>query len=928
MLVPSDNKVGYMVRKLRGVLVTLGVVYSGVVGALGLGELTLDSYLNEPFKANIELLNVGNLGDDQVRVQLASRADFQRAGVEREYILTSLSFETELNENGSGILWITTSQKVQEPYLNFIVEARWPTGRILREYTVLLDPPVFTENTPTIITETSAGNMRVPAPVQTAYEASVTATDAPQYQGGRDAADVIDGKTYRVRPDETLWAIAARAKPEGVSTQQAMLSIHKLNPSAFIGGNINQLKSGSVLRLPVQSELANESFAAAVAEVAEHHKRWQQSISGELATENEPGQQIDATPGDTDVIADSESDQGPTLKIATVDDGQGEGVEALQSEVVANLENLERAQRSNSDLQMRLDAMDEQINTLQRLLALKDEQISALSEAVQGRGTDFATADTLLAGELLDIEAEGAIESEPTDAVVVAEPEPTKPEPTTIASLPVVEPIVTEPSLMDRLLANIPYVGALLILLAAGIGYVIYRYRGERAAQTNDDASNNIKDEFAGVELGDEELIVDHFSNDAIQDTDSEARFSQGVTNYEAGASVGYAAQVETGDVLSEADIYIAYGRFPQAVDLLTEALLSDPANIEARIKLLEVDIAIGDDEAIKQDYANLKAIGDDIALARASALLDEAGNNNQWLENLPPCNLAKDELEAAIAGPGADAVEIPTDVQADSVDVTTTDIGSVDEEMLGIDLAIDEAPEADEGLLEEPLLGDSENLLADQVEPEASDSPTELELDIDDSLLDDIEDELGLELEIAADDIELDSPDIEEDGLEFDLSDAGDDDSGLELFADENEIDADVDPDLAFDELEMGDIVEDDSSELQLDIDDSDELGDFDFSDMDIESGDESELAEGLELPELDLPDVSDVPGFEDDGSQTLEGMPSSDNDEVNTKLDLARAYIDMGDAQGARDIIGEVLEEGSGEQLQQANKLLERLD
>lgn len=927
-----------MVRKLTGVLVALGVLYSSAVGALGLGELSLDSYLNEPFKAQVELLNVGNLGEDQVRVQLASGADFKRAGIEREYILTSLSFEIQLDESGSGVLFISTSQKVQEPYLNFIVEARWPTGRILREYTVLLDPPVFTENTPAVVTEVGRGNMRGESESFLPENRTATRESTSPIQGGREAAQVAGGSTHRVNPDETLWAIAARVRPEGVSTHQTMLSIQKLNPGAFIGGNINQLKSGSVLRLPLNDQLVEENFAAAVAKVAEHHRRWQQNLTGELDSGERPVEQIDAVGNDGSANIDGEVDQGPTLKIATVDDGQGEGVEALQSEVVANLENLERAQRSNADLQMRLDAMDEQINTLQRLLALKDEQIAALNEAVQGR-TDIAPAEEF-EGELLEFEAETTGEAESAGPVVIAEPEATKPEPPAVIAVPVEEPITTSPSMMDQLLANLPYIGALLVLLAAGIGYGYYRYKGTRSTKASEDDSKTDNDEFAGLELGDEDLIVDHFANDGEdQEVVSGARFAQQLSNYDGDTSVGYAAQVETGDVLSEADIYIAYGRFPQAVDLLTEALVQDPANIEARLKLVEVDVEVGDADAFKQEYANLQAIGDETALARASALLEGFDGGEEWLEALPECNLAEEELAAARSGPKASEMDGSVDAQSDAADVNT-EVESVDEEMLSIDLAIDEAPEDnvdDMSLLDEPLIEGSEELLADEIDVNSNEPPAELELDIDDTLLGDLdgsEEELGLELEIAAEELELGS-DTEDDGLEFDIDGAletPDDESEIDLLLDENELEEGPDRDFDFEELEMGDIAEDDTTELSLDMVDGDDLGDFDFSDMEIDDpgGDASQSDQGgeLELPELDLPDVSDVPGFEGGDSESLDSILSVDNDEVNTKLDLARAYIDMGDAQGARDIIEEVLEEGSDEQLQQANKLLERLD
>lgn len=930
-----------MVRKLAGLFIALGVVYSSAVGALGLGELTLDSYLNEPFKAKVDLLKIGNLSEDQIRIQLASRADFQRADIEREHILTNLVFATELDEAGNGVLHITTSQKLQEPYLNFIIEARWPTGRILREYTVLLDLPVFTENVAAIEIETAGiGNMRVPDPVSftsnsaTPVNATAGASQSTSIPGAIEASN---GATHRVKLEETLWSIAGMVRPEDVSTHQTMLGIHRLNPRAFTDDNINQLKSGSVLRLPVRSQLSEQNFAEAVAEVAAHHQRWQQNLSGDLDSGGEDSApQIDAT-GIDSAATGEEAELGPILKIATVDEQQGEGAEALQSEVVANLENLERAQRSNADLQMRLNAMDQQIVTLQRLLALKDAQIAALGEAVGGEGlvpAELAVdepaileTDSVIAEQLVDQSVGQSANQSTGSATPTQRPQ---------VPVPLEQPIVTPPSLLDQLIANLPYIAALLVLLIVVGGYGFYRVKGKRADKAADESAKADDNEFAGVELGDEELIVDRFSDDGSEDL-STIVAHRGI--YEGDdSSVGYASQVETGDVLSEADIYIAYGRFPQAVDLLTEALVQNPENIEARLKLIEVDIEIGDLSAFRQDYANLQAIGDEAAMARAQALLQGFDNGEEWLEGLEglaESNLSAEELEAAKLGQPAPDEAVPVVQEPVSSEPAVSE-QTIDDEMLGTDLEIDDSGNSleDDGQpLEDASLqlnvSDDEGLIDDAVESEAFEK---IELDSDDSLLGEIdgsEEDLGLELQLDAEELGLDGLDTgaDSDGLEFELGDVN-----------ENDVAEDTEEEFDFKELELGDDVEGDPA-TQLDVADSDEdLDDFDFSDIEIEGLEDEaddgadfsfESAGGLELPELDLPDVADVPGFEVDSDlESTTGMLSVDSDEVNTKLDLARAYIDMGDVQGARNILDEVMQEGSEGQLRKASELLERLD
>ena len=139
-----------MARKFAAVVFSLGCIQASPLMALGLGEISLDSYLNEPLKAHVDLLNTGGLHEDQIRIRLATSDDFKRMGVDRAYFLTSITFDVEIDDNGRASIVLTSEDPVLEPYLDFIVEARWPSGRLLREYTVLVDPPVFDQSNPVI----------------------------------------------------------------------------------------------------------------------------------------------------------------------------------------------------------------------------------------------------------------------------------------------------------------------------------------------------------------------------------------------------------------------------------------------------------------------------------------------------------------------------------------------------------------------------------------------------------------------------------------------------------------------------------------------------------------------------------------------------------------------------------------------------------
>ena len=199
-------------KKLAVVVAALGALQSGVVNALGLGELALESALNQPLDAEIKLLNVGELDKSQVLVRLANKEDFDRAGVSRDFFLTNIKFTVDVDKNGNGSIKLKTKDRVVEPYLNFLVEARWPSGRLLREYTVLLDLPVFSQ-----VQQAPAPAKQVATPVieQVRNQPKTTSARPSSSSARQDLAggQLEAGEDYRVRQDETLWEIAAKARP-------------------------------------------------------------------------------------------------------------------------------------------------------------------------------------------------------------------------------------------------------------------------------------------------------------------------------------------------------------------------------------------------------------------------------------------------------------------------------------------------------------------------------------------------------------------------------------------------------------------------------------------------------------------------------------------------------------------------------------------
>ncbi|UNG20507.1 hypothetical protein [Stutzerimonas zhaodongensis] len=226
----------------RRVLLTVAsgsLIYSGMVSALGMGDITLNSALNQPLSAEIDLLDVGDLGVDDIRVVLASNADFARVGVERLAFLQDLRFTPVIDGNRSRIR-VATNKPVREPYLNFLVEITRAKSRMLREYTVLLDPmPSSSEVSSSFVVNNLQAEVR-PARVEPAR--FVPPAELPQ---------ASQRKRHRVASGESLWAIAG-AYADGTQASQAqfMRDIQALNPDAFADGDAARLKAGADLLLP------------------------------------------------------------------------------------------------------------------------------------------------------------------------------------------------------------------------------------------------------------------------------------------------------------------------------------------------------------------------------------------------------------------------------------------------------------------------------------------------------------------------------------------------------------------------------------------------------------------------------------------------------------------------------------------------------
>jgi pilus assembly protein FimV len=349
------------VRKLVLAIAAASALSSGMAHALGLGEVRLQSTLNQPLVAEIELHDSRELDANEVITTLASPEAFNKAGIDRQFFLTDLKFTPVLKPNGKSIIRVTSSKPMREPYLNFLVQVLWPNGRLQREYTLLLDPPLYTAQSVT------------PVAVQQPVTA---ASAAPRTQP--PAATPLAGNEYRTTANDKLWDIASRARADG-SVHQAMLAIQDLNPNAFIDNNINRMKSGQVLRLPNEQQINSRSQSAAIAQVNQQTAAWREASSTAASA-----RQLDASKRSTAATVPARIDRSDNLKL--VADGSGKtsagsgnaNNQALLDKLAITQESLDSTNRENDELKSRIADLQSQLDKLQRLVELKNDQMAKL----------------------------------------------------------------------------------------------------------------------------------------------------------------------------------------------------------------------------------------------------------------------------------------------------------------------------------------------------------------------------------------------------------------------------------------------------------------------------------------------------------------------------------------------------------------------
>lgn len=381
--------------KILGLVALLAIPFGGAQ-ALGLGNVETRSVLNQPFEGRIPIVQATADEIDSLTVHLAGNDQFVRAGIDRAPVLSQLRFEIKQSGKGADYIRISTHDPIAEPFLNFLVEVNWAKGRLIREYTVLLDPPLYV---PTQRLSAAQPTITSGGPAVTGAAGggeSWRSTEQPIYYphghiGGMAMAGGGGVSGVPAAGAETLWSAAAALRPdESVSMAQMMLALLKANPDAFINGNVNLLKRGyiSKLTVPDHQALTAVSREDALAEVKRQHELWQEYRQGGAktlppqtavetaaapASESKEGAAPEKSPENT-AAAGGESDQAKLKLLAAKEGGEAQAGEAM----ALTKEQLASKERENEELRSQLVESQQLVDTLKSRIALQDNQLAEL----------------------------------------------------------------------------------------------------------------------------------------------------------------------------------------------------------------------------------------------------------------------------------------------------------------------------------------------------------------------------------------------------------------------------------------------------------------------------------------------------------------------------------------------------------------------
>lgn len=675
--------------------------------ALSLGRIAVLSALGEPLRAEIDIPDINPEEAASLKASVASPEAFRAAGMDYNPTMSGLQISLQKRPDGRSYLRISSDRTVNDPYVDLILEASWSSGRIVRDYTMLFDPPNLRQ--PQAVTPTApqlspaparvaprppAASATTPAPVSgpsraVAPAAPRPATVKPAPEAAAKAAPAAAAKQLTVKSGDTASKLVASGRPAGVSLDQMLVAMLRANPDAFINGNINRLRSGVVVTLPgaeeAQATSAEDAHQIVLAQSKDFNE-FRRKLAGSAplsqvtTADRRAGGKVEAQ------VEDKKAATGTPDKL-TLSKGavQTQGSE----EKIAK-------ERSAKEAASRAEELSKNIAELSTLSAAVTPAPAASAAQAAPEPAQPASAAASATVALPAVTASAPAAETPAAAASA---------PTPAASAPAKRPVamppmpVEEPGLLDELLDNplVPAAAAGLIALLAGLGFYRVRQRKQAAQMDSSFLESRLQpDSFFGGSGG--QRVDTHDS---------------GTT----GSSMVYSpSQLDAADdvdPVAEADVYLAYGRDLQAEEILKEALRLHPDRIAIHLKLMEI-------YAKRRDVRNFENIatevhrlteGEGADWSRASELGLSIDPDNEFYQpggqpTSAPVPLAAAEFSAS------EAPASPQPVPAAEPAISPVDLD------LDLDFSLDEEPAA------------SVTAVAPVAEPEAT--PPALDLDID----------------------------------------------------------------------------------------------------------------------------------------------------------------------------------------------------
>jgi pilus assembly protein FimV len=777
--------------------------------SLGIGDIKLHSALNQNLDA--EILLVTSTGDkvSDIKVNLAPPDKFDEAGIPWTSFLSRIKFETTTNANGSVIIKLNSKEAVTEPFLNFLLQVIWPKGILYREFTVLLDPPaayIPSSNTENYTSEPSTRPQHEP---QTRVENRLS--EAGEY-----------GPTTK---NDTLFKISEQAaKQPGVSVEQMMMALYEENPQAFYQGNVNALLSGKILKIPESATALKLSREQALTEFKRHTKAWKNQlepppVTTESIKKENPGKQLTlAAPAAG--VAENE---------AIAQENEQTTAHATESKAI-DKEPVSATSPANDTLQDKVATLEKQLAIIQQILVLKEQQLAALQNKPPSKPV---------------VETEQVQPTANQSGLI----NPVTQQPVPPVTHPVIQarPKDTTSSTDYYLWSG---VGATLLALLGGFWW---RKRTNNQQFFTSLIGSNTPEPTDFLSVSREKESIKE--PDAVEKNSILSGFTIGdLETFDTGQS-------ET-DLVAEADLYLAYGRYQEAEELLREILKDQPNRDDYKLKLLNIFYLSKNKDAFEIYADELAQAGkkDDLEFwSKVSQMGREIAKDSALFFSEVDAFSPKETL--SLEKKTRKLAEFDT-IKKDPV--ADSKLSSFGESLT--QTVIKESPQTSDSLLDFDLDSTEDNAVNEQKNNGSIDfylSPPLPKIETS-------SDALG--------DVIFNMPELEFESLEFESNET----KTLKT----DEIDKPTDELLVLNNVFSNDSL------------------DSDFF--------------------LDKP-ASALQGKET--NRALDFFDLSDRDEMETKLDLIKAYIDMDDAETAKKLAGEVLEKGSTEQQKAAQALVDEL-